>query len=138
MPNAIQFNEIMMDSTAQLLSSTTSLSDAQHDSFIEIAKKHRRTRTQRNAATGLNQQISPIQSPNTTTEPRIHRIHNRPYEPMGKRDPSTCLPGERIERTSNEQKEIYNRKEHNQGTRPEDYGNTQQPPEFVWQIDKIQ
>ena len=69
MNNSVQFYDIMMNSTAQILSSTTSLSDALHDSFIEIARKRRRTRTHRNATSGLNHLISPIQSPKKATEP---------------------------------------------------------------------
>ena len=72
MHNAIKFNDIVMDSSTQLLSSTSSLSDATHDNFTEIARKRRRTRTQRNHTSGLNHLISPIQSPKTATEPTVN------------------------------------------------------------------
>ena len=56
---------------------------------------------------------------------------------MGQRDTCTCSSGERIQNTSNQQTEIYNRKEHTQGSQQEHYRHTEQSKKSVREIDSI-
>ena len=67
----------------------------------------------------------------------ISRVYNRPHEPMGQRDTCTCSSSERIQSPSYQQTEIYNRKEHTQGSQQEHYRHTEQSKKSVREIDSI-